>query len=119
VEGKAVGIANTADGCVGYFCSVTNRSNRPLKVRLRHNESMQAISGVATVVRTTIQPKSDWNVALYPLGEPLPWSATLEYFPEESPVMTTFRRMGAFFRIRLKEPDWMMAQRIKIDERGK
>ena len=116
VEGTAVGISNMADGCVGYFFSVTNRSNRPLQVRLGRNEAPPAVSGVATIMHTTMPPRSGWQVALYPPDAPAPWSARLEYFQEPSPLMKKVRNLAASLRIRMRDPQWVTAQTIQIEE---
>jgi hypothetical protein len=117
VEGTAIGISTLSDGCVGYFFSITNRSNRPLQVRLGRNEAPPAVSGVATIVRTIIPPQSEWNVALYPPDAPVPWSATLEYFPEPGPLMRRLRAMAASMHFRLRDSQWVTAQTIPIEER--
>jgi len=116
VEGTAIGISNTTDGCVGYFFSITNRTARSLKIRLSRNESPPAVSGLATIVQTTIEPKSEWNAALYPPDQPTPWSANLEYFAEPGPLAKKLQSIGAYFRLRPKDPQWITAQTIKINE---
>lgn len=119
VHGTAIGISNMADGCVGYFFSITNRSERPLKVRLGRNEAPPHVSGVATIVQTTLAPKSDWNVALYPPDEPVPWSATLEYFPEPTALTKWLRKIAATLRIRSRDPQWAVVQTFQIEAAAK
>ena len=119
VEGTAIGISNLDDGCVGYFFSVTNRSNRPLQVRLGRNEAPPAVSGVATIMRTTMPPRSGWQVALYPPDAPAPWSAKLEYFQEPSPLMKKVRALAASLHLRVRDPQWVTAQTIQIEEGAK
>lgn len=116
---SAVGRATMDDGSPGYFFSITNRSNRPLKVRLSRNEAPPVVSGVAIIVHTTIAPKSQWRAALWPPDEPAPWSATLEYFPEPGPLTRKLQSIGAYFRLRPKDPQWTTVQTIQIKEGGK
>lgn len=107
-------MSNMTDGCVGYFFSITNRSERPLKVRLGRNEAPPHVSGVATLVQTTLAPKSDWNVALYPPDEPVSWSATLEYFPEPTALTKWLCKIAATLHIRSRDPQWTVVQTFKI-----
>lgn len=116
VKGRGLGRSTLGDGSVGYFFSVTNRSNRPLEVRLYRNEAPPKVSGVAIIIKHTIQPRSQWRAALCPPDEPAPWSATLEYFQEPSPLMKKLSRIAAFLHFKQRDPQWMTAQTIQIEE---
>jgi hypothetical protein len=114
VSGYALGRLTSDDGSVGYFFSITNRSNRPLQVRLRRNEAPPKVSGVATIIHTTIQPKSHWDAPLCPPDEAVPWSATLEYLPERGSLMKKLQPVAAFLRLPSRDPQWITAQTIQI-----
>ena|ERR1043165_9100000 len=102
IQITVIGRKNLDDGSVGYFFSVTNRSNRPLEVRLYRNEAPPKVSGVATIVKRTMAAQSQWYVALCPPDEPVPWSASLEYFQEPSPLMMKLRPLTASLHFRVK-----------------